>query len=924
MNIKKSITILTLIFWIGISSCQQQKSEIKIVNLRCENRVDPLGIDASYPRLSWNSESPFRNKKQTAYQIIVSETQEFLLENKGTFWDSNKVKSKRSVQIKYQGKDLSSELICYWKVRIWDEHGYVSDWSDPAQWEMGLLNQNDWQADWIDDGKAGPQSTKEFYEDDPAPLFRRDFLTEKEIEKARLYISGLGYYEATINGKKVGDHVLDPGWTNYDKRILYSTYDITKLIKEGGNSIGVTLGNGWFNPLPMTLFGKFNLRESLAIGHPKFIAQLKINYTDGSTQTIVSDEKWLTHGGPIIRNDIYLGEVYDARKEIPEWDIFGFNADSWNKVKIADGKTGILHAQNLPPIKITKKLQAVKLTEPKPGVYIFDMGQNFSGWVKLKVSAEAGTQIKLRYGELIHEDGTLNEMTSVAGQIKGRNSEGKLKGGPFSPEIAWQSDTYIAGGNDEEYYMPKFTFHAFRYVEVTGLQKTPVLDNIEGLRLNSDLSKAGTFECSNQLFNDIQEITEWTFLSNVFSVQSDCPHRERFGYGGDIAVTTDAFIYNYDMSNFYAKIVRDFQDAVLPDGRLTDTAPFVGIDYCGIGWAFSHPLTLLDLYQYYGDISLIEEQYETARTWFEQVISNNELIITHGLSDHESLAPIPTSEMVTPLYYRSAVIMSELAEIMNQTEDAEKYVDLSKQIKTAYLEKFHESGTGKFAPFTQGSQSFAIYTGITPEEDKKAALDELVKNIEVENDGHLTTGIFGTKYSLDVLSENGFVETAAMMVGQTTFPGWGHMLANGATTLWEHWEYSDNTYSHNHPMFGSVSEWFYKWVGGIQADPSAVGFDKIIIRPQIISNVTWAKTSYNSMHGKIVSDWSRDDHSFKLNITIPVNTTAKVYLPAKDLKSVKEGEMDVSTVKSIQFIKMENGNAVFMVGSGDYAFESVY
>ncbi|MCK5371429.1 MAG: alpha-L-rhamnosidase N-terminal domain-containing protein, partial [Cyclobacteriaceae bacterium] len=327
MSIKKYLIFSSLFLWVGISSCQKSTDSIRVVNPRCENRIDPLGIDALNPHLSWNSESTFRNKKQSAYQIIVSDSQESLTDDKGNLWDTKKVNSERSIQIQYQGKELSSELICYWKVRVWDERGQVSDWSSPGKWEMGLLNQSDWEADWICDGKVGPQSIKEYYEADPAPLFRRDFKVQKEIKKARLYISGLGYYEATINGEKVGDHVLDPGWTNYDKRVLYTTYNVTDQIKEGGNSIGVTLGNGWFNPLPMALFGKYNLRENLSIGRPKFIAHLKIYYTDGSTQTIESNEEWLTHEGPIIRNNIYLGEIYDARKEISGWDTFGFDAD---------------------------------------------------------------------------------------------------------------------------------------------------------------------------------------------------------------------------------------------------------------------------------------------------------------------------------------------------------------------------------------------------------------------------------------------------------------------------------------------------------------------------------------------------------------------------------------------------------------------
>ena len=685
--------------------------------------------------------------------------------------------------------------------------------------------------------------------------------------------------------------------------------------------MGVTLGNGWYNPVPLKMWGRRNLREHLTIGQPQFIAQLNIEYTDGSRQTIGSNEEWKTHKGPIIRNDIYLGEIYDARNEIEGWDSFGFDDSHWNTAEISEEKLGRLQAQNQPPIKITGKLSPIEITEPKPKTYIFDMGQNYAGWVQLKVEAPAGTRIKLRFGELLFEDGTLNGLTSVAGQIKGKNRDGTLIGGAFSPDTAWQSDTYITRGKGIEYYTPRFTFHSFRYVEVTGYPGKPPIDAIEGFRLSSDLQKGGSFECSNKLYNDIQKMTEWTFLSNVFSVQSDCPHRERFGYGGDIAVTTDAFIYNFDMSGFYAKVVRDFQDAAHPNGRFPDTAPYVGIDYCGIGWALAHPLLLLELYQYYGDISLIKEQYETARKWFELVISENDLIITQGLSDHESLAPVPIPEMVTPLYYQSAVMMSELAKIIDRKDDAEKFENLSMEIKEAYLDKFLEKGNGRFAPYTQGSQSFALYTGLTPQKETDNAVSELIKNIE-DHDGHLTTGIYGTKYSLDVLSKYGYAEIASKMVSQKGFPGWDHMLANGATTLWEHWEFSDNTYSHNHPMFGSVSEWFYKWVAGIQADSSAIGFDKIVIRPQIISEVNWVNAYYNSVRGKIISEWRRDENSFSLNISIPVNASATVYLPAKDVTEIKEGGAYISGVKDLEFVKMENDRAVFMVGSGFYSFES--
>jgi len=902
-------------------ACSVDSVNIQVVNPKCENRIDPLGIEILNPHLGWELRSSFRNKKQSAYQILVADSKQALADSVGNLWDTKKVNSNQSIQVKYKGKPLSSGMVCYWKVRVWDEAGKVSPWSEVATWEMGLLEAEDWKAKWISDGKPEPQTIKEFYEDDPAPLFRYEFNSDKKIINARLYITGLGYYETSINGKKVGDHVLDPGWTNYSKRVLYSTYDVTGLIEDGGNCIGVILGNGWFNPLPMTMWGKYNLRDALPHGRPQFIAQLKIKYADGTSQIITSNEKWKTHGGPILRNNIYLGEVYDARKEINGWSTFGFDDSNWNNAKTVKSNPGKLQAQNQPPIRITGKLKSVKLTEPKPNVWIFDMGQNYAGWVKIKVQAPEGTKVTLRYGELLNQDGTLNVMTSVAGQIKGRKGDGSLIGGPFAPDTAWQSDIYITKGKGIEYYTPKFTFHGFRYVEVTGYPGKPSLDAIEGLRLSSDLPKTGSFECSNDLFNEIQKMTEWTFLSNVFSVQSDCPHRERFGYGGDLAVTTDAYIYNFDMSKFYPKVVRDFAEAAHPNGMLTDTAPFVGIEFCGIGWALAHPLTLLELYQYYGNVSLIEEQYNVARRWFETVISENDLIITHGLSDHESLAPIPTSEMVTPLYYQSAVIMSKLAAIIGRTDDAEKYRKLSEQIKKAYLEKYHDKGSGRFAPYTQASQAFAIYTGIVPKNEIRKAIDELVNNID-EHQEHLTTGIFGTKYMLDVLSEYGHAETAARVVNQKSFPSWGYMIENGATTLWEHWEFSNNTYSHNHPMFGSVSEWFYKWVAGIQLDSSAVGFDKIVIRPQMISEVNWVKAHHNSIHGKIVSEWEKNNDIFTLNITIPVNTTAKVYLPTVDITSIKESGTNISDVRDIQLLNSSDGYSVFKIGSGNYYFES--
>jgi len=417
---------------------------------------------------------------------------------------------------------------------------------------------------------------------------------------------------------------------------------------------------------------------------------------------------------------------------------------------------------------------------------------------------------------------------------------------------------------------------------------------------------------------------QWTFLSNIFSVQSDCPHRERFGYGGDLVNTNEAFIYNYDMSNFYAKAVTDWDDSKLSTGMLTDTAPSVGIQYCGVGWAMAHPDTQLMLYRYYGDKRIIEQQYQTSKQWLDLVTkSNPKHIINRGLSDHESLTKKPSAPMVTPLYYQSVKMLVKMADILGHKEQAEKYQALSEKIKKAYNDNFLEADTGKCSPGTQASQSFALFSDILPEEHRPAVLKYLLDDIS-KRKNHLTTGIFGTRYMLELLSQHGFNQTAYDIVTQKTFPGWGYMLENGATTLWEHWAYSDNTFSHNHPMFGSVSQWFYNWLGGIQPHPAAIGFDQIIIRPQIPNDLQWVNCSYESIRGKITSNWRKADNSIIMDIHIPANTEATVYLPCSNPGSIKENNIPVDRVPGVEFERVENNAAIYTIQSGKYHFVLPY
>ena len=920
---------LTVLLALAAQTFTGWAAGLKVEGLKCEYRVNPLGLDTPQPRLSWLLESAERGQRQTAYQVLAASTAALVAKDKGDLWDSGKISSGESVQVVYGGKPLRPGERVYWKVRAWDLNGNSSAYSPPAHWEMGLLVPEDWRAAWITRKQDGPLSEEQMFEDNPAPLFRKEFLLGKKISRARAYVSGLGYYELRLNGQRVGDQVLDPGWTAYSKRVLYSTYNVTEQLKRGQNALGVMLGNGWYNPLPLRLWGHINPRAALAIGEPRVIVQLTVEFADGTSQTIVTDESWKVSDGPILRNSVYLGEVYDARKEQRGWDRPGFDDSGWQPAVSATEALGPLRAQTAPPIRVTRVLKPVKLTEPKPGVWIFDLGQNFAGWVRLRVRGPAGTRVSLRSGELLYPDGTLNGMTAVCGQIKQGGPNYRYPG-TGAPKTAWQMDQYILRGEGEEVYVPRFTFHGFRYVEVTGFPGKPTLASLEGLRLNSDVQPAGSFTCSNERFNRIQQMVLWTELSNLFSVESDCPHREKFGYGGDIVAAGEMAMLNFDMSRFYGKAVADLADAVRPNGGFTETAPFVGIsdESLGegsgpIGWGTAQPFLLWRLYQYYGDKRLLAENYELTKRWVALLQSRaQDGILDNGISDHESLVPKPRALTGTAFYYFNVRLFSNIARALGKDAEAAEAEALAKTIKAAFNRKFLQAGTGRYDTATQACQAFAFYMGLVPPEEKDRAREVLVGDIMGAHKGHLSTGIFGTKFMLLALADLGRSDVAYEIVNQRTFPGWGHMLENGATTLWEHWEFSDNTYSHNHPMFGSVSEWFYKVLGGISPAPEAVGFDKIIIQPQPVGDLKWVKASYDSAHGKVVSEWSREAGKFNLRVRVPVSAEAKVFLPAKDETPVTESGKPIEHAPGVQLLSREHGSAVVAVVSGEYEFSS--
>ncbi|OGV70783.1 MAG: hypothetical protein A2283_21210 [Lentisphaerae bacterium RIFOXYA12_FULL_48_11] len=913
-------------FLLILAGCvtSREAESIKVTGLKCEYQSVPLGIDVPLPLLSWILKSTVRGDKQTDYQILVAGNPELLKSNTADMWDSGKVNSDRSVGVLYGGKPLKSGMRVWWKVRAWDKDGNPGPYSEPVWWEMALLSRQDWHGKWICQNKPLPQKEEDFYSENPAPLLRKSFKVERQIKRARAYISGLGYYELRINGSKVGDHMLDPGWTSYAKRVLYSTYDVTDMLKKGENAVGVMLGNGWYNPLPLRMWGKVNPRESLTVGRPRLILNLNIEYADGSTEHVVSDETWRTADGPILKNSVYLGEVYDARKEMQGWDQPCFDDQQWQAAVAALEPVGELRAQSAPPIKIGRIIKPVKMNEPVPGTFIFDLGENFAGCIRLHVKGQQGDTVTLTCGELLTPDGKLNANTSACGQIKA----GRAKGGPGSPTNAFHRYTYILKGTGEETYTPRFTYGGFRYVEMVGYPGRPALDAIEGLALHSAVETTGSFSCSNEMFNRIQEAFRRTFLSNIFSVESDCPHREKFGYGGDIVGCNEAAIYNFDMSSFYAKAVYDLADAVRPNGGFTETAPCVGIADCGFGegsgpmlWGSAHPVLQKRLLQYYGNHRILADQYESTRRWFDFLASKaQDHILSQCIGDHESLVPKSPAVSSTAYYYFTVNLYREICEVLGKMDDARRYATLAGQIKEAFNRKFLDEKTGRCEKGTQANQSFALALGLVPDQQRAATIDLLVDDVLNKHNGHLSTGIFGTDCMLHALSELGRADVAYTIVNQKTFPGWGYMLENGATTLWEHWALDSNTFSHNHPMFGSVSTWFFKYLGGIRSVPDAVGFDRIIIAPQIVGDLKWVKASYTSVHGVVGSEWALDGRRLTLNVTIPVNTTASVHVPATVTSMIKEGNRPVSESNGVKLLRRGEETAVFEVGSGNYRF----
>tara|TARA_B100000809_G_scaffold54621_1_gene50315 strand:- start:56608 stop:59052 length:2445 start_codon:yes stop_codon:yes gene_type:complete len=785
--------------------------------------------------------------------------------------------------------------------------------SENQEQKNHIAFQSDENTHWISDNRDLPIADSLFYLKIPSPLFRKEFKTDYKIENAKLFITAAGYYKASINGKSVGENALDPAWTDFSKRIYFTEYDVTALINNGENCIGLMLGNGFYNPLPLRKWGRRNLRTDTQVGKPVFIAKLHILYQNGESVEVVSDNSWKYKYGPIIKNSVYLGVAYDARKKIKHWDKPGFDDRLWETAKKGKNPGGKLQKAFSPPVQITEEITPVAIISPEEGTYVVDMGVNFTGTYKIKLKGKQGDTITFRFGERVYEDGTLNPMTTVIGQIKSKG-----KGGPGAPDIAWQTDSFIFGKNKNALFTPEFTYHTYRYMEIRGLKYMPKLAHVKGLFMHSNISRENSFSSSNALLNSIQEATDRTFRANLVSVQSDCPAREKFGYGGDLNATSESFIYNYDMQGFYRKTVYDWVDA-MNDTSFVDTAPYVGVKYCGISWESAFLTTQYYLYLYYNDTALIQELYELDKKWMDKVdrIHPNGLV-DKGLSDHESMEPVPVELTGTSHYLQCARIMKRFASLMEDYKSEKKYDALANKLQGLVKAEFWD----KPVPEKINKQtlfSTLLYHNIIPENEISAAKDSLLNAIKNGPSGHFNTGIFGTKYVLESLSKYAAPEEVFAIVNSTVYPGWGHMIDRGATTLWETWKESDDAFSNCHPMFGTVTEWYYRWLAGIQPDPEHPGFKEFILAPSTPQGLDFVNCTYNSPYGSIVSNWRKEKNAIQYEITIPNGSTAKISLPYMHLQQItiqknnKEINSEVIEGINIGEFKLDAGSYLITV-----------
>ncbi|MEP6781509.1 MAG: glycoside hydrolase family 78 protein [Gemmatimonadaceae bacterium] len=931
VTLRNSAIIAGIVLSGAMVSFTQRKGSASAITLRTEYLVNPLSLNTRVPRLSWIIDGgTARGVAQTAYQILVASSAENLNANKGDLWDAGKVASNATNQIEYQGKPLNSRQAAFWKVRVWDQNGVASTWSPSARWSMGLLEKSDWSASWI--GDAAPSTT-----DVSTAMLRKQFTITAVPTRATVYATALGVYELRINGKRVGNRVLAPEFTDYHTRTQYQAYDVASMLHVGINVIAATLGDGWYAG-GIGLMSLVNKKRNIYGDHPRFLAQLEIA-NGRNTQRIVTDNTWrVNRNGPIRSSDILNGEVYDARMEIAGWDSALFDDKNWKAADVDQSVSTILVAQPNEPIRVTQDIRAIAMTEPKPGVYVFDLGQNMVGWTRLRAPSEAGLTVRLSHAEMLDDDGTI-----YTDNLRG----------------AMQTDSYTARGNAgkaDETFEPHFTYHGFRYVQVTGLRKKPLLTDLVGRQVNSALTEASTFETSSPLITKLWQNVRWTQRDNMIGIPTDCPQRdERLGWMGDIQVFVGTSIFNADMGAFFTKWMQDVRDAQTPDGRFADFSPqpfqkmLVAMkrpDFMGVpGWGDAGVVVPWRLWQQYGDKRQLAQNYESSKKWIEFIRSNNPELLWKNKRNNDygdwlnsdtmndSTIPrkggeVPKPVFATMMFAYATDLVSKMAVVLGSDAEAKQYQALHNDIVAAF-NKAYVTSDGHIEGNTQAGYALALHFDLLPESKRAAAVNYMLAGIEAYK-GHMSTGFHSTYRMMLELSRSGHSDVAYKLVNNTTFPSWGYSIQNGATTIWERWDgfvkgrgFQDKGMnSFNHYAIGAVAEWMYRVVLGINNDDMHPGYEQFVLHPIPGGGLTYAKGSYNSIRGQIESSWKTENGRFKYDVTIPANTSATIYIPAASAERVTEGTVAASKANGVHFERMDGGSAVFTVQSGKYSFSA--
>lgn len=892
---------------------------LSVKYLRCEYKVDPLGIDVTKPRLSWELVSEDRGVMQTSYEVRVAGSLAELAKGK-TIWSSGRVPSRASNQVEYGGPSLESGKIYFWQVQVADNHGHVSEWSETARWEMGLLAAPDWKAKWIT-----PDLVEDEKKSNPSPMLRREFSVnaKKKVERARLYASAMGLYEMELNGKRVGDQYFTPGWTAYDFRYQYQTYDVTAGLKSGSNCLGATLGDGWFRGR-----SGWEGRRDLYGKKLGLLAQLVIRYTDGTEEIVTSDEKWKATTGPILVSDIYDGEVYDARLEKPGWSTAGYDDKEWKSVSVMETPKAKIVAPAGPPVEAIDELKPAKVFTTPAGDTVLDMGQNMVGWVKFRVTAPAGATISLRHAEVLDS-----------------------KGNFYTANLRTAKETirYTTRGEGQEVYEPHFTFQGFRYVAVSGWPGQVKGDDFTGVVVHSAMRRTGSFETSNEMLNQLEHNIIWGQKGNFVDVPTDCPQRdERLGWTGDAQVFAPTASFNFDTAAFYTKWLKDVALDQEDDGAV----PFVipnALSHttrqgaaASAGWADVATVVPWTVYQTFGDKRILEEQYPSMKAWVEYMrrAAGEKYIWNTGFTFGDWLAfataqsdyPGATTAkdfIQTAYFARSTEILAETADALGKREDATEYAELEKKIRAAFVKEF-VTPNGRLSSDTQTAYALALEFDLLPESMRAEAAARLAA--DVRRFKHLTTGFLGTPVLCKALSDYGYLDEAYMLLNRKEYPSWLYPVTKGATTIWERWDGQkpDGSFqdvgmnSFNHYAYGAIGEWMYSVVAGIAIDEKEPGYKHILIAPRPGGGLSHAKADVDSVYGHVESGWKIADGKITVSVEVPPNTTATVRLPGASLQGVSEGGRPLGGRAEFSGAKQVGDAVMVDLGSGKYEFQSAY